>query len=307
MNRKALALEWERRWAVPAAVSAAIGVVLLIVYWILLKELPSGEVDVDFLRAIDSNNTRNLLGSVTEALGLIFLIGPLVYLFRAALARMENMRSQLLGAVIIGPIFVGAAAVVHALSLNAAAADFFSSAIPDQMKAANEAASTAASDQSLQPFAGGLYTAGGLGFAFAMIYICLFCQRSGLLTRLWGTFGMATGVMTLLFGPFPFAVFWFGYIALLISGRLPSGRPPAWEAGEAIPWPTPGERMAADMDPRGKPDYVEGEGSEITPDDGERDRAAEPDEPDDRTLSDPNPTSARELGEIGKKRKRSGR
>ena len=30
---------------------------------------------------------------------------------------------------------------------------------------------------------------------------------------------------------------------------LPGGRPPAWEAGEAIPWPTPGEKAAGELEP----------------------------------------------------------
>ena len=32
------------------------------------------------------------------------------------------------------------------------------------------------------------------------------------------------------------------------SASLPGGRPPAWAAGEAIPWPTPGEKAAADLE-----------------------------------------------------------
>ena len=36
----------------------------------------------------------------------------------------------------------------------------------------------------------------------------------------------------------------------LAIGKLPGGRPPAWAAGEAIPWPTPGEKAAAEMQPR---------------------------------------------------------
>jgi hypothetical protein len=41
----------------------------------------------------------------------------------------------------------------------------------------------------------------------------------------------------------------FIYLGLLCIGRLPGGRPPAWEAGEAIPWPSPGEKAAKEMQP----------------------------------------------------------
>jgi hypothetical protein len=30
-------------------------------------------------------------------------------------------------------------------------------------------------------------------------------------------------------------------MGLLIAGRWPGGRPPAWETGTAMPWPKPGE------------------------------------------------------------------
>ncbi len=41
-------------------------------------------------------------------------------------------------------------------------------------------------------------------------------------------------------------------------GALPGGKPPAWEAGEAIPWPTPGEKAAAELEPEDGWDDDEG-------------------------------------------------
>ena len=41
---------------------------------------------------------------------------------------------------------------------------------------------------------------------------------------------------------------WFLYFALLVAGWVPGGRPPAWAAGEAVPWPTPGEKAAAELE-----------------------------------------------------------
>ena len=71
-------------------------------------------------------------------------------------------------------------------------------------------------------------------------------MRVGLLTRFWGSLGMALGVAALLL-LVQFTMIWFIYFGLLLLGRLPGGRPPAWAAGEAVPWPTPGEKA------RGKP------------------------------------------------------
>jgi len=54
---------------------------------------------------------------------------------------------------------------------------------------------------------------------------------------------MALGAVSFIF--FQFALFWFVYLGLLLLGRIPRGRPPAWASGEAMPWPTPGEKASA--------------------------------------------------------------
>ena len=58
---------------------------------------------------------------------------------------------------------------------------------------------------------------------------------------------MAVGIAALL-GLTPFALLWFAYLGLLLLGRVPGGKPPAWDAGEAIAWPTPGEKAAAELE-----------------------------------------------------------
>lgn len=257
MTDKDRTLEWERRWATWAGVSAALGVAFLIAYYVLLRDLPRGEVDVEFLQKIDEHRGSNILSGFMELAGLVCFIFPLAYLFRAAAVRMPAVRPRLIGAVVVAPLLIGLAAVMQSILLNSAATDFFASQIPAKMSAANQAASDTVSDQGLRPLVAGLYFGGGIGFAAVMFYTGLFSMRAGLLSRFWGSLGMATGVLTLLFGPVPFAMIWFGYLGLLIADRLPGDRPKAWDAGEAVPWPTPGEKMAAQMDPRGKGDEAD--------------------------------------------------
>jgi hypothetical protein len=60
---------------------------------------------------------------------------------------------------------------------------------------------------------------------------------------------MALGIAALLL-LIQFTLLWFLYFALLAAGWLPRGRPPAWAAGEAIPWPTPGEKAADELEPK---------------------------------------------------------
>ena len=98
---------------------------------------------------------------------------------------------------------------------------------------------------SLADVTTGVGFAGALSFAFAMAYTCFQAMRVGLLTRFWGSLGAALGVASFAFSQY--MPLWFIYLGLLIGGRTPRGRPPAWAAGKAIPWPTPGERAAESL------------------------------------------------------------
>jgi len=70
---------------------------------------------------------------------------------------------------------------------------------------------------------------------------------------------MALGIATLV-GLIFFLLIWLIYVALLIAGKVPGGKPPAWERGEAVPWPTPGEKAAAELEPEDGWDEGEAEG-----------------------------------------------
>ena len=91
-------------------------------------------------------------------------------------------------------------------------------------------------------------------------------MRTGLVTRFFGTLGMALGVSIILLGP-PgtlLLALWIGWLGLLFVGRTPGGRPPAWEAGEAIPWLRPGEEQGSATEQNGE--AIDGEAIEVAPD-----------------------------------------
>ncbi|MEA2380849.1 MAG: hypothetical protein QOH72_820, partial [Solirubrobacteraceae bacterium] len=82
---------------------------------------------------------------------------------------------------------------------------------------------------------------GGVLLAVALLLISLNAMRAGLLSRLMGIVGMFAAATFVIRGLDPFGAiraFWFAALAMLIIGRLPSGRPPAWSVPEAVPWPT---------------------------------------------------------------------
>lgn len=107
-------------------------------------------------------------------------------------------------------------------------------------------ASEAIRDSTLVSFAQYMGLAGGLALVVSLFYCGLWGMRTGLLTRFWGSLGMASGVAALI-GLSPLVLIWFFYLGVLLIGTLPGGRPPAWAVGEAIPWPTPGEQAAAQL------------------------------------------------------------
>jgi hypothetical protein len=104
-----------------------------------------------------------------------------------------------------------------------------------------------------------------LGLVVMMIYVPLQAQRVGLLTRFFGSLGMALGASMILILPAALlgALVWTGYLGLLIVGRVRGGRPPAWEAGEAIPWPRPGEQGEKGSGSGGG--VIEGDAAEVSP------------------------------------------
>lgn len=131
-----------------------------------------------------------------------------------------------------------------------------------------ERAEDIAEDQGLLKAGNAVGSAGILALVFGMVYTGLWAMRTGLLTRFWGSLGMALGASVLLLGPIGFIgiVMWFAALGLQLGGWWPGARPPAWERGEAVPWPRPGDPPDGPGSSPGPDGTVEGEGREISGD-----------------------------------------
>ncbi len=212
------------------------------------QSVGNGTGDAALLRDVDQHRTAQMVSSILQAIGVGLLAAPLLYLFRAAQARSATMRGQLVGVVVAAPLFLSVLAILSGVSTLHAATDFVTNDLPRLLAhhvplsgdRADKVASDAITSAPLRPLAAGFGLAGQLGFLVAMVYTCLHAMRVGLLSRFWGSLGMALGAVSFIF--FQFALLWFVYLGILLIGR---GRPPAWAAGEAIPWPTPGEKAGA--------------------------------------------------------------
>jgi hypothetical protein len=117
-------------------------------------------------------------------------------------------------------------------------------------------------DSAARQVAASLLFPAVLALIVVMIYVPLQSMRAGLLTRFFGTLGMALGGSMILVLPLALlgTLVWLGYLGLLFVGRAPGGRPPSWDAGEAVPWPAPGEEAATAT---ADGETIEGEAREI--------------------------------------------
>src|SRR5918995_2814456 len=241
-------VERERRYARPVAIAAFAAVVLFIVA-ILVNQSGLADTDTDsqFLTSFDDNRDTLLLAAVLQAIAMLLVIPPVLYLFRATAARSDAVRSSLIGITVAGPLFLAAGTILQWFAFDQAASDFATTGgglgVP-----VGEYAEDLIRDQGTYSAAQGFTFAGTLGFVIAIVYTALNAMRVGLLTRFWGTLGMALGVSMLFLGFIGVLVLVFA-LGLLILGAWPGGRPPAWDAGVAIPWPRPGEEPAGEGGP----------------------------------------------------------
>jgi hypothetical protein len=262
--------ERERRWAVPVFIACLLSVLLFIAAIFIPQsaDLPSDPTVAEQLEAFDANREILIAGRILQAVAIGLLAAPLLYLFRAAQARSDAVRRGLIGIVVIGPLFFAVGGIVGTLALDSIAADFTLAETPcaeDEGEAQDDCLEEEVirSDSTFS-VAGGISLAGSLGLLVGMVYTCLQAMRVGLLTRFLGSLGMALGVAVLLFGPIgpPAIVMYCLSLGLLFINRWPGGRPPAWEAVEAIPWPRPGEQPV-EPEPESQPEDIEGSAEEI--------------------------------------------
>ena len=245
-------IERERRWATPVGILTILAVALFAGSLVVLASSFGGEGNAELLRKVDQDSGTFLLAYVLRGLGAVLLAAPLVYLFSAVDARSDRTRSQLIGLMIAGPVFLAAFALFDALSIIDAAPDFADRENLGNGDRADEIAEDTINDASLRDVAAGFGFAGTLGFAIGLTYTCYHAMQVGLLTRFWGALGAALGVASIIF--FQYTLLWIAYLGLLIGGWTPRGRPPAWAAGEAVSWPTPGERAAESLQGEEEPD-----------------------------------------------------
>ncbi len=129
---------------------------------------------------------------------------------------------------------------------------------------ANDTAKDALTGETTYSTFGALQIAGLITMVIAIVYTSLWAMRTGLLTRFLGFIAIALGAGFVLIGPFALAM-WTILVSPLIARIWPGPRPPAWDAGVAIEWPSGPARGPAPP----PPDEEKADPKEFGAEDGE--------------------------------------
>ncbi len=241
-------LQWERENARWAAAAAFVSAILTIAAGLYFRAKVTGTADdnVEGIVLVHDHKSDLVVSSALQAIGTAAIAPAMYYLFRATRSRREQLpaaiRYLVVGAPLIGAVF----SVVHQVQLNTV-----SNKVVDQLPLPGYLAKNLVNDQlgvGGVVAVSGIGTAAGLGLAFMLLLISLNAMRAGLLSRFMGVLGIIVGVLLVipLQGNLPVVqVFWLAALGMLFLDRWPQGRGPAWEAGEAIPWPTANDRRDA--------------------------------------------------------------
>jgi hypothetical protein len=292
-------LDRESRWLRPAGIVALVGVALFAAGVILQQTgIESTDTDAEQLEQFHAHGGILIASQSLQALAVALFAFPLYVLFKAAQARAERMRGIFVGFCLIGPVLFAIGMVVIAVGIKDAAGEFVEQAPAIEREAAQKPSEGESADEAVEQTredlaedvsddSGVLRTArslqipGILAMLIALVYTSMWSLRTGLLTRFWGSLGMALGVGLLLLGSFGLllVVVWFGVLGFRFAGISRKGLPPAWAAGEAVPWEPPGGVQQPGEEQGGEDDPVEGSGRELS-EPALPDAEDEPEEPD---------------------------
>jgi hypothetical protein len=189
----------------------------------------------------DDNVAGVLTSTLMRALGLLGLGWALTYLAVATRARRPEVPriAQYLPA--IGAVLSALATLLSTVATILAVRDFL-----DGPRTVDDA--DVITESGLLVTAQLINLPGLLALAVGLVLICLNAMRAGLLTRFMGVLGIITGALLVfpLGSPLPIVqCFWLFMLGFLFLGKWPGGTPPAWESGEAVPWPPGGRRGQA--------------------------------------------------------------
>lgn len=229
-------LRYEARVRTRQAAIAVLAAVLLLVGSIITLAGPHAKVSELTLDLITANkrSALDVTAAVFNALGSLTLAATLVYLYGAARARNAKVQPWLRILAIVGGVAAAVAGIGYAVLIAVKAHQFATTGSQTYQEAHHLTSGSGLVGLQL------VGQASALLLAFAFVLISLGAMRVGLLTRFMGYLGVFAGILVLFqIIQVPIVqAYWLLALGYLISGRWPSGVPPAWQTGKGEPWPS---------------------------------------------------------------------
>jgi hypothetical protein len=294
-------LEWEGRLSRLAAFAAFGAGLLLLVGTGLFQSVLDDREGIrplpDFLLSVNNSPGTLIASAAVQALAALLLTLVFYYLFRATAHRSPTVPRWFVYLIFLGPAMFAISQVIGAIDRIDVAEMFadqsyaFEDADPSddpdltQCPAIRGKLGEDCAEELLRDNSNGaavfLSLGGSVLVAFLFVMLPLRARRVGLLSPFMSILGVITGVLLVLqilpLVPVVIEAFWLGAVGALFLGNWPGGRGPAWETGEAEPWPRPAQRRGllaprggatadeADVEPAGTADTVPEPESEEEP------------------------------------------
>ncbi|HWE10841.1 MAG TPA: hypothetical protein VG325_15930, partial [Solirubrobacteraceae bacterium] len=222
------------------AAAAVVAGVLLIVASVIQLSGPHTSVNELTLDLLTANKRfpLDLIAAVLNAVATLAAAWTLLYLYRSARARNpERVRPYLRIIVIAAGVLTAVAGIAYAIIVAIKVHEFATTGTQTYGEANRLTSGSGLLALQL------LGQAAALLVAVAFVLVSLQAMNQGLLSRFMGYLGMFAGALFLFqITQVPVVqAFWLLAVGYLISGRWPTGVPPAWRSGRAEPWPSSAE------------------------------------------------------------------
>jgi hypothetical protein len=250
-------LEWEARVGRPAAAAAFASALLPLLGGVFGaprgEELGEDTPSADYLIALDERSGQALGGAIIGGIGLALLGVVFWYLWRCIKARRPEFPRVALVVALIGPLVLATAGVLSTID-RIDTAESYVAELPEsqEVREAQAEQLDERAEDELDDESGtirGVAAAGYLALAISLVMFGLWAMRTGLMSRFMGSLGIVIGafyglaVLLPTGAPQLVQFFWAIALGFLFLGRWPGGRGPAWETGEAVPWPSAMEQQ----------------------------------------------------------------
>ncbi len=235
-------LEYEARVRNRQAVIAGLAGVLIIVAAAIQLTGPHTKVDELTLDLITANKRfpLDLIAAIVNGLGSLLIAWTLNYLYLCSRARNEQVKPFIRWIAIGGGVLSAVTGIVYAIVVAIKVHEFVTTGAQTYAEANHLTSAPGLLALQILGQAAALLLA--VGFAL----VSLNALRQGLLTRFLGYLGIFAGVLFLFqITQIPVVqAFWLLAVGYLVSGRWPTGVPPAWRSGRSEPWPPQSEMRA---------------------------------------------------------------